>query len=226
MNILIDYYLVGLGLSTIGLTLYNTLDKLNSSTKETEYTLKIGYSGTFIKKPIVADMRLYPHLLCCGLSNSGKSKCIEYAIKNKQCVLLNAFSDDFISIKCRRIIGNKKILTYLKSLLDNPYKRERPLYIVIDEMLSLCIDKNITKAIMELLAVGRHYNIILIGISQRATATEIPFKNLFNCRMTFRQIESSSYSTILGYSVEDKHLNNREFIIATDKLLRGKTYDL
>lgn len=194
--------------------------------KESEYTLKVGYSGTLIKKSIIVDMKITPHLLCCGLSGNGKSKCIEYAMRGKNCILINAFEEDFRSIKAQRIIGNDNILNYLNELLEAPYKREEPLYIVIDEMLSLCINKNISKLIMELLAIGRHYNIYIIGIAQRGTKSDIAFKDLFNARMTFRQIEPSSYSAILGFSVEDKQLNNREFYLASDSIYRGKTYDL
>lgn len=194
--------------------------------KENEFTLKVGYSGTLIKKPIIVDMKITPHLLCCGLSGNGKSKCIEYAMRGKNCILINAFEEDFRTIKAQRIIGNDNILEYLKNLLETPYKREEPFYIVIDEMLSLCINKNITKLIMELLAIGRHYNLYIIGIAQRGTKSDIPFKDLFNARMTFRQIEPSSYSAILGFSVEDRQLNHREFYLASDSIYRGKTYDL
>ena len=223
---LIDYGLVAGG----GLLLYLLLDKYNGDSKvkikESETTLKIGYSGSFIKKPILVDMRLTPHLLVCGLSGQGKSRCIEYAMKGKDCVLLNAFSDDFKSLKCRRIITNAKILKYLQELLHEPYKREKPLYIVIDEMLVLCSDKNITTAIKDLLAVGRHYNIYLIGIAQRGTKQDLSFKDLFNARLTFKQVESSSYNAILGYNVADKQLNQREFYLASNNIYKGKTYDI
>ena len=191
-----------------------------------DYELTLGYSGKLIKKTIVVDMRSTPHLLCCGLSGQGKSRCIEYAIKCKDVVLLNAFNDDFKSIKGRRIVGNEKILKYLESLTREPYKREKPLYIVIDELLVLCIDKKISNAIKDLLAIGRHYNIFLVGISQRGCKSDLSFKDLFNARMTFKQVESSSYGAILGYSVEDKRLNKREFILASDDLYKGMTYDV
>ena len=100
------------------------------------------------------------------------------------------------------------------------------MYVVIDELLVLCIDKKISNAIKDLLAIGRHYNIFLIGISQRGCKSDLSFKDLFNARMTFKQVESSSYGAILGYSVEDKRLNKREFILASDDIYRGMTYDV
>lgn len=224
---------IGLFVGTYYLV-YKAVDKTNiadfitrSSKKElTEYDLVIGYSGKVFKRPIIVNMKSTPHLLCCGLSGQGKSRCIEYAVKGKDVVLLNAFNDDFQAIKGRRIIGNANILKYLESLTREPYKREKTLYIVIDEMLVCCTDKKISGAIKDLLAVGRHYNIFLIGISQRGTKNDLSFKDLFNCRMTFKQVESSSYSAILGYSVEDKRLNKREFVLASDDLYKGMTYDV
>ena len=77
----------------------------------------------------------------------------------KNVTILNAYEDDFTSVKnARRIIGNEKILKYLTNLLENPIKRKEDdiLFLVIDEMLVLCSDKKITKAITDLLAIGRH----------------------------------------------------------------------
>ena len=153
-------------------------------------------------------------------------RCIEYAIKDKDVVLLNAFEDDFKNIKARRIIGNENILHYLEALVREPYKRDKPLYIVIDELLVCCMDKKINNAIKDLLAIGRHYNVFVIGIAQRGTKTDLSFKDLFNARMTFRQVENSSYQAILGCSIEDKRLNKREFILMSDDLYYGKSYDI
>lgn len=192
-----------------------------------QYTLLIGYSGKLLKKQIVINMKITPHLLVCGLSGSGKSKMVENAISDKKnIVLLNAFEDDFTSIKGRRINGNENILNYLKSIVEEPYKRIEPLYIVIDELLVLCMDKKVNKAIADLLAIGRHYNIFVIGISQRGEKTELPYKNLFNSRVCFRQVEESSYRAILGFSPEDKKIKHREFYLYSDEISKGKTYDL
>ena len=214
-----NYFLLG-GILYFGL---NKLD-FHRNIKESDYTLTVGYSGILHRK-IIIDMKLTPHLLVCGLSGQGKSKCIEYAMKNKKCILLNAFRDDFSSINCLRINDINKILTFLENIKDK--YQEKPLFIVIDEMLVLCMNKKISKGILDLLATGRHYNIFIIGIAQRGTKQDIPFKDLFNARLTFRQVEQSSYGAILGYYPEENFkLNKQEFILYSDDIYRGRTYDL
>ena len=222
---------VGLILGT-GLLMYELSEPLLSclggsrNCFKDDYVLVIGHTKGLFKTPITVDMRATPHLLCCGLSGQGKSRCIEYAIKDKDVILLNAFKDDFKAVKARKIIGNENILHFLENIIKEPYKRDKPLYIVIDELLVCCTDKKINNAIKDLLAVGRHYNIFIIGIAQRGTKTDLSFKDLFNARMTFRQVESSSYQAILGCSIEDKRLNKREFILMSDDIYYGKTYDI
>lgn len=195
-----------------------------------DYELKVGYKDIFFcKKPIVVNMRITPHLFVCGLSGSGKSKMIEFAVQNKNVVLINAFEDDFRSIKGIRVLGNDNILEFLKGLLDSLKERkktDRPLYVVIDELLVLCIDKAITKAITDILAIGRHYNVFLIGISQIGTKESVKFKDLFNARICFKQVEESSYRAILGYTPEDKQLRRREFYLYSDRIDRGYTYTI
>lgn len=234
--LLIDVGLISFGAAAM----YLVVDKFNigqcvidifSSVKKRElldqYVLLIGYSGNLFKKSIVVNMKRTAHLLVCGLSGSGKSRMVEFAVANKKnVILLNAYGDDFTSIKARKINGNDNILKYLQQLIYEPYKREEPLYIVIDELLVLCMDKKVNKAIADLLAVGRHYNIFIIGISQRGEKTELAYKNLFNARVCFRQVEESSYRAILGFSPEDKQLKHREFYLYSDEILRGKSYDV
>ncbi len=225
---LIDYGLIfGAGIAIYELS-KSLLNHLGSSRNcfNSDYVLVIGHAKGLLKTPITVDMRTTPHLLCCGLSGQGKSRCIEYAIKDKDVVLLNAFEDDFKNIKARRIIGNENILHYLETLVREPYKRDKPLYIVIDELLVCCMDKKINNAIKDLLAIGRHYNVFVIGIAQRGTKTDLSFKDLFNSRMTFRQVEESSYRAILGVSVEERNLKKREFIIMSDNIYYGKSYDI
>lgn len=211
----------------LGGILYFELDKLNFRTniKENDYTLTLGHTEILHRK-IMVNMKITPHLLVCGLSGMGKSKCIEYAIKGKNCVLLNAFRDDFTSINCLRINDINEILTFLEHIKCK--YQENPLYIVIDELLVLCLNnKKITKAILDLLAVGRHYNIFIIGISQKGTKQDIGFKDLFNSRLCFRMVEQSSYAAILGYYPEENFkLNKQEFILFSDDIYRGRTYDL
>lgn len=212
-----NYFLLG-GILYLGL---NKLD-YHTNIKENDYTICVGHSRF---RKIIVNMLVTPHILVCGLSGMGKSKCIEYAMRNKKCVLLNAFRDDFTSINCLRINDIEQILKFLENIKDK--YQEKPLFIVIDEMLVLCMNKKINKAILDLLATGRHYNIFLIGIAQRGTKQDIPFKDLFNSRLTFRQVEQSSYGAILGYYPDDKIvLNKQEFILFSDDIYRGRTYDL
>ena len=133
-DMLIDYAL----LTGSSYLLYKDIEKIDLAElisskfkKNDEYCLTLGYRRICgVKVPITVNMRSCPHLLVCGLSSQGKSKCVEYAMKNRDCILLNAFEEDFRSLKCRRIIGNEKILKYLTGLLENPYKREKPIPII------------------------------------------------------------------------------------------------
>ena len=226
---LIDYAL----LTGSSYLLYKAIEKLDPAEliaskfkKNDEYCLTLGYRRICgIRVPVIANMRVTPHLLVCGLSGQGKSKCIEYTIKNKDSILLNAFEEDFRSVKCRRVFGNENILRYLTRLLEDPYKREKPFYVVIDELLVLSNDKKISKAIMDLLAVGRHYNIFVIGISQRGTKQDLSYKDLFNARATFRQVDPSSYAAVLGGNI-DETLTKREFLLYSDDVYKGRTYDV
>ncbi len=194
--------------------------------RKDDYCLTLGYRRICgMRVPITANMKITPHLLVCGLSGQGKSKCIEYTIKNKDSILLNAFEEDFRSVKCRRVFGNENILRYLTRLLEDPYKRETTFYVVIDELLVLSNDKKISKAIMDLLAVGRHYNIFVIGISQRGTKQDLSYKDLFNARATFRQVDPSSYAAVLGCNI-DETLTKREFLLYSDDVYKGRTYDV
>ena len=195
-----------------------------------DYELKVGYKNMVaFRKPIIVDMRTTPHLFVCGLSGNGKTKMVEYAIQNKKCVLLNAFKKDFKTIKATRVIGSDKILEYLKGLLNSMKLRDeksKPFYVIIDELLVLCTDKNIANAITDILAIGRHHNIFIIGISQIGTKEAVKFKDLFNARICFRQVEESSYRTVLGYSPENTHLKKREFYLYGDEIGKGYTYSI
>jgi hypothetical protein len=164
-----------------------------------------------------------------GLSGQGKSKMVEFAVKDKKVILMNAVDDDFCSLNAVRINGMENINSYLLRLLQNFHKRSataKPLYIVIDELLLLCYDKNITKLIFDILAIGRHKGIYLIGIGQIGAKENIKFKDLFNVRVCFRQVEESSYRTVLGYSPENRNLNMREFFLYSNMIAKGKTYKI
>lgn len=215
-------------LDTVAITmLYNRY----INTKElSNYELRVGYKDyLFYKKPIVINMKYTPHIFVSGLSNQGKSKCVEYAVKGKNVVLLNCFKDDFTSLNCDRVNGIENILSYLNKILSELYRRENveePLYLVIDELLVLSYDKRISNAIFSILATGKHYNVYVIGISQSGAKESVKFKDLFNTRICFRQVEESSYRTVLGYSPNDKHLIQREFFLYSHETCRGYTYDI
>jgi DNA segregation ATPase FtsK/SpoIIIE-like protein len=203
-------------------------DQLKNKGKNIKLTNKqllVGYENKNYQ-PVIIDMGITAHLFVCGLSQCGKSRMIEFAIKDKNVVLLNVFGEDFNSIKAERVNGTKEIKEYLNELIAEPYFREEPLYIVIDEMLVLCMNKDVTQAITDLLAIGRHYNIFVIGISQTGTKETVKFKDLFNARICFRQVEESAYRTVLGYSPEIKDLKPRQFHLYSDKLAFGCTYDI
>ena len=187
--------------------------------------LLVGYD--YKGYPIILDMLKTPHIGVQGLSNSGKSKMVEVMLKNllyADIVLLNTFKGDFRGVEGVRINGNANILEYLKSLLEEPTERNRPLYIVIDELNVLNNDKQISKAILDLLAQARHFNIFLICIGQTLLKENCSYKHLFNVRITFRSIDKSAISAFLGCSLEDTELKQREFICYSDSIYRGRTY--
>lgn len=189
----------------------------------TELLLGYDYKGN----PIIVDMLKTPHMGVQGASNSGKSKGIELGLKNLKgadIVLLNVFEKDFTSIEGRRINGNENILKYLQSIIDKPYIRSRPLYLILDELNVLGKDKAINKAIMDVLSQARHFNIYLIALGQSLLKENCPYKQLFNVRVTFRAIDKSSISAFLGCNIEDTNLIQREFICYSDNIYRGKTY--
>lgn len=194
------------------------------SLKNTE--LLIGFDK--LKRLIIADMLVCPHILISGLSNCGKSKCLYIMLKNLRkadIVICGGFREDFIDINYREIIGEENINAFLDSILNNQYKREVPLYIVIEE-LGTIRNKKTKDKIQELLCIARHFNIFIIGVIQIATKENCSFKDLFNTRISFKQIGEQNYRVLLGMSVEEecRNLQQREFIMLSDRLIRGKTY--
>lgn len=195
--------------------------------KLSDTQLAVGYQQfTLYKKPIIIDMERTPHLFVCGLSGNGKTRMVEYAMQDKDVILINPMKKDFKSIKARRIISRDRILEFFTNTVDNIYLRRKPLFIVIDDLLVLCNDKKITEKISDLLAIGRHYNIFLIGICQIGTKEAVKFKDLFNTRVCFRQVEESSYRAVLGYSPENTNLKKREFHLYSEEIVFGHTYDI
>lgn len=180
------------------------------------------------KHKIVADMNICPHVLVSGLPNSGKSKCIYIMLKNLRkanIVIYGGFKEDYSDISYREIIGEDSLNIFLDSILDNLYKREVPLYIILEELGTIRSKKTKDK-IQELLCIARHYNIYIIGVIQIATKENCSFKDLFNTRITFKQIGEHNYRVILGMPIEEEYrrLRQQEFIMLSDKLYFGKTY--
>lgn len=187
--------------------------------------LLIGYD--YKEEPIIVDMLINPHIGVTGLSNNGKSKCIELALRNNKGAdihLINCMNTDFIGIGSKRVNGNDEILEYLENKVSETTRRNKPLLIVIDEYNVLSRTKGIDKAIQDLLSQARHRNTYVICIMQLGNKEDCKFKNLFNCRLCFRSIDQSTIRAFLGCSVEDIELKQREFIIYHQQLVKGKTY--
>lgn len=188
--------------------------------------LLIGYDK--LKRRIIADMSICPHVLISGLSNSGKSKCLYIMLKNLRkanIVICGGFREDYSYISYREIMGEENLNSFLDSILNNLYVRKVPLYIVLEE-LGTIRNKKTKDKIQELLCIARHYNIYIIGVIQIATKENCSFKDLFNTRITFKQIGEQNYRVILGMPIEEEYRNlqQREFIMLSDKLYKGKTY--
>ena len=224
---LIDYALLfGTGIVMYELS-KSLLSHLGSSRNclNSDKVLIVGYEDKLIRKPITIDMNIDSHVLIIGLSNCGKSKLAEGMLKGKSVTIVNAFPEDFPTLKGKRIVGEDEILNYLEHVLDGRTSESKVHYLLIDEMLVLMRNKKIEKALAELLAVARHYNLYIIALGQEGTREVIKCKNLFNVRICMKQLEESSFRTVLGCSVEDRFLKQREFYIVDNQgLRRGKTY--
>ena len=167
-------------------------------------------------------------MLVAGLQGQGKTKFVEGLMQGQpNVILINCFEDDFKTLNAPRIVHQDDIVKFFNKLLKERPKQQ--CFIVIDELLTLCDNKDINKALRSVLAICRHYNWTIIGISQRCEKTELPFKNLFLYRVCFRMIEENSYRTVLGFNrdaVIDRELKPREFIYATEEIGVGTTYDV
>lgn len=193
------------------------------------YQLLLGYD--FKGNSIIADMSATPHLGVVGTSKMGKSVAIEMALQAIQeqinILMVNCFSDDFESLKGRRINDNNEIKEALDAELDNKEWRDKPLYILIDEynVLSKTV-KKIDDTIQGLLAQGRHFNVFIICIMQLGNKEDCRFKNLFNCRLAFKTIEKQTISAFLGCTVQDTNIKRQEFYLYHTELIRGRSYDM
>ena len=218
-----DFTLMDNGVLT--LSIYKPQDFLDyKQVQLQDRELLLGYNQ---QGYIIADMGKYPHLLISGLSNQGKSKMIYYMLKNLEdranILVLNGFKEDYRGFTL--VQGTKAIQRRIEAILKDKEIRSKPLYLILEEMQSISKDKKLQEQLKELLSMGRHYNIYCIGIIQNATKENCSFKDLFNCRCSFRQIDSSSYQVCLGTSVE-KGLEQREFYFLDSNLVKGYTFNI
>lgn len=220
----------------VQLSNYVNLELITKEIEQQEYkpiilpetTLLLGYD--FRGDAITVDMLSTPHVLISGLSGQGKTGLLRTLICNLyNCdkVIINGFKEDFKDINIRHINSLEDVKDYIQDLLEDievGSNRSRPLYVILEE-LGKVKDKELISNITKLLQYGRHNKIYVIGIIQIATKEELKFKSYFNARVSFKQLDSSSYGVALGVSV-DKDLNKREFYVLSEKLQRGKTYNL
>ena len=191
--------------------------------------LVLGYDPfSYEMTPIIADMYKNPHMLVSGLSQQGKTSMVEYALRGRQSIILNAMPENFQSIEPIERITEYDEMIYILGELIKSRRLKEPLYVVIDEMLQLVIDgkKQVTELITKLLAKAAHNNIFVIGITQSAEKEVVKCKHLFNTRVCFRVVDDSSYKVVLGYSPEEQILLPRHFYYVTDRKGVGCTYDL
>ncbi|WP_297637271.1 hypothetical protein [uncultured Clostridium sp.] len=192
--------------------------------KLSPYECLLGFN---IDGNIIVDMKKTAHLFISGLSLSGKTEMAKTIINNLRgadTVLINIFKADFQKYNGRVVNGEEAIEKYLRQVLENKTIRKRPLYLIIDETPVLSRNKKIEKLIAEILMQGRHYNIFLIVIAQSGEKETVKFKNLFNARACFRQVEESQYRVVLGSSVADTKLKPREFYLYSDAIYKGITF--
>ncbi|MDO5852398.1 MAG: AAA family ATPase [Methanobacteriaceae archaeon] len=187
------------------------------------YQLLLGYD--FKLQPIIADMKICPHLLISGLPGQGKSSMLKQIISNlKECdvILFNAYEDDF---KGYRIINNlDSIKSYFSNLRNNLVKKKKVTYLIIDE-LGLITDKQLLDDIKFIMQVARHYKIYIVGVIQLALKENIKFKQLFSSRVSFKQIDTSCYVVSLNTNITDI-LEKQQFFYFGNVLVKGTTYIL
>ena len=149
---LLDYALLfGTGIVMYELS-KSLLSHLGSSRNclNSDKVLVVGYEDKLIRKPITIDMNIDSHVLIIGLSNCGKSKLAEGMLKSISVTIVNAFPEDFPTLKGNRIVGEDEILNYLEHVLDGRTNESKVHYLLIDEMLVLMRNKKIEKALAEL----------------------------------------------------------------------------
>lgn len=235
---------LAIGAGLIGASSYGIADEIHRIISQmrkdkienielTDWQIPLGYNEiNGIKHPVIADFKRNPHMLTSGLSQQGKTKMLEYALKDKQVILINTFRNDFTA--CKNVIERinspeevVRVLQYLLSLKEG--ENECPIYVVVDELLSLTLagDKQIMPLVTRLLALGAHMNVYVIAISQSAEKEIIKCKNLFNTRVCFKMRDDSSYKVVLGVTPpDDVPLQRRQFYYLTEEFGTAYTYDI
>lgn len=236
---------LAIGAAMIGASSYGIADEIRrivmqvrkdkiENVELTDWQLAIGYKENGgIKHPVIVDFKHNPHAIISGLSQCGKTKMLEYALRDKQVILINTFKRDFTT--CRNVIERintpeeaTKVFEYLLNLKEG--ENERPIYVVIDELLSLALagDKQIMPLVTRLLALGAHMNVYVVAISQSAEKDYVSCKNLFNTRICFRMRDDSAYRVVLGFKPPDDFppLERRQFFYLTNEFGTAYTYDV
>lgn len=194
--------------------------------KNPNYTFILGYDEK--GENLIWDTKVFPSLSITGVSNCGKSCLTTYLMKksNMPIVLCNAYKDDYTGIDCTRIEEIEKIEEFIDYLL-NVKTSDEPLLVVFDEMLTLMTYPKIAKKVHTLLTKNRHKQIFIIALFQELNKSLVPFKSLFTARLVMRQIQKSDIDSALGVTIEDyKPLQNREFILLSDDIYYGRTFDV
>lgn len=227
---LIDLYLYFL----VAVIVYNLSDKYIPNIKRrkvpsNEHELVLGHDKSLFKKQITLNMREFPSLSIVGVTNSGKSCLIAGALmKNKaDKVLLNAYDDDYSNVYFKkRITDIDQIEKYLDYLLEID-RLDHFTIIVIDEALSLTAYKKINDKLKVLLSKNRHKNCFIVLLFQELNKTIVPYKSLIAARLSMRLLQQSDYQSALGISLDGGiTLQNREFILVSDSIYKGKSYNL
>lgn len=202
-------------------------DAFDKMSESSEYNIVLGHSKTLSKKNITLNLKIFPSLSITGISGSGKTKMVEYILKHTslKILLINAYKDDYGNLECSRINNITEIETFLDEVLEGNNKE--PLLVVFDECLTLLSYKNISKKLHTLLTKNRHMDLYVICIFQELNKSIVAFKSLFTARVVLRQIQKSDIDSALGTTLEEcKPLKNREFILLSDDVYKGKTYSV
>lgn len=221
---LIDY---GLIVGTIGIVTYG-ISKIHLPAPKLrgDLDLIIGHDNSIFRRPISVDLGVFPSLSISGISNCGKSKMVEYILTHTSLpiTLVNAYDEDYKDIKCNRI-SLDETEDYLDRLLTK--RTSKRILVVFDECLTIVNNKTLAKKLHTLLTKNRHNRVYILCVFQELNKTLVPFKSLFTARISMRMIQNSDVMSSLGTTIENyRPLQNREFILLSDNIYYGRTYDI